>query len=146
MTPPPPSDPGLSRDEADCVFCRIVRGEAPASKVLETDDACAFLTHEPASDYHTLVVPRRHVVDLFDATPADVLGVATAVKAVVDLYRERLGLENVEVASNSGADAQQGVFHLHVRVVPRHPGDGQDTHWARRAAPDALDARLARIR
>lgn len=119
-----------------CPFCAIVAGDSEAAVVLETEGACAFLDHEPAAPYHTLVVPKRHVRDLFEATEQDLLDVTVALKRVVDLYQEHLGLEAVEVASNSGVGAQQGVFHLHYHVVPRQHGDGQDTCWHR--APASL--------
>lgn len=97
--------------------------------ILETEAAVAFLDSAPASPYHALVIPKRHVSDLFEASVEDVAAVAAATKAVVDLYRDKLGLEAAEVSSHSGSAAQQAVFHLHVHVVPRFTGDGQDTHW-----------------
>lgn len=130
----------------DCVFCQFVRGEAPVHTVLETDDALAFLDNEPAAPYHTLVVPKRHSTNLFDVPEADLHAVMAAVKRVVDLYRDRLGVEAVEVACNSGAEAQQAVFHLHVHVVPRHPGDGLDTEWERHPEmQERFDTMLARL-
>ncbi len=111
----------------DCPFCAIVRGDAKAWVVHETDAAIAFLATGPATEYHTLVVPKNHHADLF-AIPADEwLGVTAAVKEIADLFRQRLGIENVEILNHSGKHAQQDVFHLHVHVIPRHAGDGQNT-------------------
>lgn len=130
-----------------CIFCRIARGEAPAHVVYESDHAIAFFDVTPANPYHTLVVPKRHVVDLIEATPGDVHHVMAAVKAVIDLFRDRLGLDNLEISSHAGAAAQQSVFHLHVHVVPRHEGDGQDTDWTHHPELQSqFDALLARLR
>lgn len=113
----------------DCIFCRIVSGDAPAWKVLETDLAYAFLDIHPVAEYHALVIPKRHARDIFEISREDLLGVSSAVKDVVDLYCDKLGLRNVQVVNSSGAEAQQDVFHLHVHVVPRRLGDGQDVNW-----------------
>lgn len=130
----------------DCIFCRIARGDAPAWRVHETDDTVAFLDLNPVNAYHTLVIPKRHARDLFDVTGSDFQHVMAAVKHVVDLYRDRLGLANVQVACSSGAQAQQEVFHLHVHIVPRHAGDGQDVTWTPRPElRDQFDALLAAL-
>ena len=136
----------MTAPSESCPFCRIVRGEAPAWVVHETPGALAFLDAAPAAPYHALVVPKRHVADAFEAPPEAFAAVMGAAKQTADLYRRRLGLEAVELAVCSGAAAQQAVPHLHVHVVPRHAGDGLDTHWPRRPAlhadPAALLARL----
>jgi histidine triad (HIT) family protein len=130
----------------DCPFCAIVRGDAPAWVVHETDSAIAFFATGPAAPYHTLVVPKRHAADLFEISPEDWAGVTSAVKDVADLYRQRLGVEAIELTQHSGAAAQQGVSHLHVHVLPRHEGDGQDTHWTEHPEiEDRFDALLARL-
>lgn len=113
----------------DCIFCQIVRGDAPSWPVYETDDAYAFLNINPVNPYHTLVIPKRHAESVFDVTEADFLGVMKATKHVVDLYQDRLGLQNLQIVSSAGAEGQQDVFHLHVHIVPRHEGDGQDVKW-----------------
>ena len=124
----------------DCVFCQFVRGEAPVHTVLETDRALAFLDNHPAAEYHTLVIPKRHAKNVFDVPEVDWLAVAALVRDVAALYRDRLGVENVEVVHCAGAEAQQEVFHLHVHVLPRHADDGQDTDWTRYPA---IEDRLA---
>ena len=113
----------------DCIFCKIVRGEAPSWKVYEDDHAYAFLDIHPATKYHTLVIPKRHSINMFDVTEDDLLHVMAAVKRVIDLYRDKLGIENAQVINSSGAQAQQDVFHLHYHIVPRSADDGQDVQW-----------------
>jgi len=113
----------------DCIFCKIVRGEAPSWKVYEDEHTYAFLDIHPATEYHTLVIPKRHCVNMFDVPEDDALHLMRTVKKIVDLYHDKLGIENVQVINSSGAQAQQDVFHLHYHVVPRSTGDGQDVVW-----------------
>ena len=84
--------------------------------------------HRP-DPYHTLVIPKAHYTNVFDA-PAEVLAdVMMAAKDVIQLYQEKLGLTDLQIVSSAGADGQQDVFHLHVHIVPRHRGDGQNIRW-----------------
>ena len=113
----------------NCIFCKIVRGEIPSYKVYEDEHTFAFLDINPKTEYHTLVIPKAHYVNVLDI-PADVFThVTNTVKTVVDLYREKLGIENVQLFHNAGEHAQQDVFHLHFHIVPRRAGDGQNCVW-----------------
>jgi len=113
----------------NCIFCKITKGEANAYKVYEDEHTIAFLDINPVVEYHTLVIPKKHFVNIFDI-PAEVLtNVMQTVKRVVDLYSKKLGLENAQIIHNAGAEAQQDVFHLHVHIVPRKKGDNQNIRW-----------------
>lgn len=114
----------------NCIFCQIASGNAKSWKVYETDHAYAFLDIHPVNEYHTLVIPKRHYVNIFDIPTGELLHVISALKHVVDLYQERLGLANAQIVNSSGAEAQQDVFHLHFHIVPRQKGDGQDVKWS----------------
>ena len=113
----------------NCKFCQIVAGREKSWKVYETDDAYAFLDINPVNEYHTLVVPKEHAVNIQDVSTDSLLKVMSALKHVVDLYREKLGIEDVQIISCAGEPAQQDVFHFHVHIVPRYKGDGQDVVW-----------------
>ncbi len=130
----------------DCIFCQVASGHADSWKVYESDQAYAFLDIHPVNEYHTLVIPKRHYVSIFDVPTGELLHVMSALKHVVDLYQERLGLANAQIVNSSGADAQQDVFHLHFHIVPRQKGDGQDVRW--RTYPEMrrrFDDLLARL-
>lgn len=132
---------------SDCIFCKIVRGEAKSWKVYEDEHAYAFLDIHPVSEYHTLVVPKNHFENIFDVPEAELLHVMRALKQVVALYHQRLGLRNVQIVNSSGAEAQQDVFHLHFHIVPRQRGDGQNVRW--KTFPEwtaRFDQMLERIR
>ncbi len=113
----------------DCIFCRVAAGTAPSWKVLETDDAYAFLDIHPVTAYHTLVIPKRHYRNIFDVPAHELQSLMSLVKCVVDLYAEKLGLANARIINSSGTEAQQDVRHLHFHIVPRHSGDGNDVVW-----------------
>lgn len=114
----------------DCIFCQVASGNAKSWKVYETDHAYAFLDIHPVNEYHTLVIPKQHYVNIFDVPTEELLHVMSALKHVVDLYQERLGLANAQIVNSSGTEAQQDVFHLHFHIVPRQKDDGQDVKWS----------------
>jgi histidine triad (HIT) family protein len=106
-----------------CVFCEIIAHRTPASWVEETPGAAAFLTIEPVADGHTLVVPRTHASTLEDVRTEERPQLWELVHRISERMR-RVGLaEGVNLLVASGAAAEQGVFHLHVHVIPRHTGD-----------------------
>jgi histidine triad (HIT) family protein len=134
-----------------CVFCEIVARRAPASLVAESEGALAFLTIGPLRDGHTLVIPKRHVVEYPDATAEELAEVAALATEVVRRQRQLLGSQGETLTLASGVAGEQSVFHLHLHVVPRRDGDGIDLNswWerrARRATRDQLDRIAATLR
>ena len=130
----------------DCIFCQVARRKVESWTVYETDAAYAFLDINPVSEYHTLVIPKRHAADIFEIPEPDLLGVMSALKHVVDLYRRHLRIKHLQVVSSSGSEAQQDVFHLHFHIVPRHAGDGQEVKWTRHPEMrERFDNLLARL-
>ena len=102
---------------SDCLFCRIVAGEVPATPVAETDRTLAFRDISPQAPTHVLVVPRDHHADvgaLSDADPALLTEVLTAAVAVARAE----GLDGgYRLLANTGDDGGQTVHHLHVHVL-----------------------------
>ena len=130
-----------------CIFCRIAKGEAKSWKVYEDESVYAFLDINPVNEYHTLVIPKAHYENIFDVPEQELLKVMAVVKKLVDLYRERLGINSVQIISCSGEEAQQDVFHLHFHIVPRRKGDGQDVVWTTHPEwREKFDALLERIK
>jgi histidine triad (HIT) family protein len=107
-----------------CVFCEIVAGTAPAIPVYEDDDFLGILDIRPFTRGHTLVVPKRHSVDLTD-TPAETLAGMLAVgQRIAQATRaSELSATGNNVAINDGKSAMQTVFHIHLHVIPRRDGD-----------------------
>ena len=112
-----------------CIFCKIASHEAPACIVYETDHSCAFLDINPMNPYHTLIIPKTHFDSIFDVSSDVLQEMMGTLKHVVDLYRNKLGMADIQIINSNGKAAQQDVFHLHFHIAPRHPGDGQDIKW-----------------
>ena len=103
----------------DCLFCALIAGEIPSKRVYEDDAALAFLDIAPWQEGHTVVVPKRHTVDVLADDDA-LAEIAPAVARVGRLLKERLGADACTVLSNAGAASGQEVFHTHVHVLPRY--------------------------
>jgi histidine triad (HIT) family protein len=106
------------------VFCEIVAGTGPAIRVYEDNDYLGFLDIRPFTIGHTLVVPKRHSVDLRD-TPAETLAGMIAIgQRIAQATRvSELGASGNNIAINDGKSAMQTVFHIHLHVIPRRDGD-----------------------
>lgn len=108
---------------SDCLFCRIVAGEIPATVVLETDEVLAFRDIAPAAPTHVVVVPKAHHVDVAALTAADP-GLAGRLLAVGAAVAAQEGLdEGFRLVFNTGTHGGQTVFHVHLHVLGgRHMG------------------------
>jgi len=107
---------------AECLFCRIVSGELPATVVYEDDDSVAFLDHRPLFPGHTLLVPREHVETLGEL-PAKIVGpYFQAAQVLSRAVESAMDAEGTFVAMNNRVS--QSVPHLHIHIVPRRKKDG----------------------
>jgi len=108
-----------------CVFCQIVRGEAPASIVWADDDLLAFMDIQPVNAGHLLVVPRAHVACLADLEE-DIGGriFQAGMKLAAAVRQAGVRCEGVNLFLADGEAAGQEVFHVHLHVLPRFHGDG----------------------
>ncbi len=102
----------------DCLFCKIVSGEIPAKRAYENEHVVAFHDLHPQAPVHVLVIPRRHITGVHEATAEDVglLGqVLLAGREVADTLG--LGDDGYRLVINNGVNAGQSVFHLHLHVL-----------------------------
>ena len=109
----------------DCIFCRIVAGQEPASVVYRDERCTAFLDVQPVNPGHLLVIPNRHAAHLAELDPEDgaqVWRVAQRLAGPLRLAGVRCEGTNLFLAD--GAPAGQTVFHVHLHVIPRFRGDG----------------------
>ncbi|KRM56587.1 HIT family protein [Lacticaseibacillus sharpeae] len=135
----------------DCIFCKIIAGEIPSTKIYEDDEVLAFLDLSQATPGHTLLVPKQHVQDIF-AYDTDLASrvfarlpkIARAIKA------SDPAITGMNIINNNGAIAYQSVFHSHIHLIPRykeaddfsiHFGDHSD-----QSTPAGLEAVAAKIR
>jgi histidine triad (HIT) family protein len=115
--------------DPNCIFCKIIAGELPASIVDEDELTVSFMDINPATRGHALVVPRRHARDLLSIEPEDLAAVAASAARVAARISERLGPAGVNLLNSCGSAAWQTVFHFHVHVIPRYEGDPLRLPW-----------------
>ena len=109
-------------DATDCIFCKIISGELPSSKVYEDNDVLAFLDIKPVNPGHTLVIPKKHFENIHD-TPDDIFAkTMVAAKKIADAIL-KLGAKGVNIGMNNGSAAGQIVFHAHIHIMPRYGKD-----------------------
>jgi histidine triad (HIT) family protein len=113
----------------DCIFCKIVAGELPATIVEEDELTVSFMDINPATRGHALVIPRRHTRDLLSVEAEDLRATTVAAQRLAGRMRERLGAEGVNLLNSCGAAAWQTVFHFHLHVIPRYAEDPLQLPW-----------------
>ena len=116
----------------------IVAGELPSVRLHEDERTIAILDIHPAAPGHALVVPRAHAADIHELEPDDLAAAARTAKLIAGRARDHLGAEGVTVMQSNGAAAWQTVFHFHIHVIPRTPGDPLVLPWV--PNPDATPA------
>ena len=99
-----------------CKFCQIVDKQLPSWVVYENEKVMCILPHEIEAFGHTLVIPKKHYVDLYDI-PADVLSELVRVSKEITLsYKEKIGATGMNLMHASGKNGQQSVFHFHIHL------------------------------
>ncbi|NED98159.1 histidine triad nucleotide-binding protein [Phytoactinopolyspora alkaliphila] len=102
--------------QVDCLFCKIVAGEVPASVVRESERTLAFRDVSPQAPTHVLVVPKEHYQDAPALAAGDPLAMAEVISAGAAVA-EQDGIEAFRLVFNTGAEAGQSVFHAHLHVL-----------------------------
>jgi len=113
----------------DCVFCKMVSGQIPVTKIYEDEVVLAFLDIGPVSDGHTLLIPKQHFERLHDC-PAELLGrVSSTLGKVAKAVAVGMNADGYNILCNNGRAAGQLVEHLHFHIIPRSTGDGVFNRW-----------------
>lgn len=107
----------------NCIFCKIIMGEIPSRKVYEDKDSVAFLDIHPANPGHTLVMPKKHAENIFDADDELLGRVIVAAKVISKKIKESLNADGINVIQNNGRHAGQIVNHIHFHIIPRFAND-----------------------
>jgi histidine triad (HIT) family protein len=113
----------------DCVFCRIVEGSLPSTRVFEDEHTIAIMDINPATRGHVLVIPRRHARDIHDIGCEDLSRCAAVAKELAGRAVAGLGAAGATIMQSNGAAAWQTVFHYHVHMIPRFDGDPLVLPW-----------------
>jgi histidine triad (HIT) family protein len=111
------------------VFEKIIAREIPAEILYEDELTCAFLDNAPTTPGHTLVIPKKPFVNIFDCDEETIAAVARTIRLMAPAVRDAVGAKGVHVNSNHGAEAGQVVFHMHFHIIPRHSRD-EFEFWA----------------
>jgi histidine triad (HIT) family protein len=132
--------PSQDAGAPDCDFCAIARGaDDSVELVCEGATWVAFFPDSPATPGHTLVIPRRHVADLWSADDDLASDLITAVADVGRAVQAAVSPEGMNLISSSGEAAEQTVYHLHLHVVPRWRKDGFGEIWPPKSPPRGVD-------
>ncbi len=101
----------------DCIFCKIVRGEIPSTKVYEDDEVLAFNDIRPQAPVHFMLVPKRHIASLAEVTPDDGAVLGRMLALAGRLAREQGSPDGFRTIVNTGRIGRQDVMHVHIHVV-----------------------------
>ncbi len=132
---------------SDCVFCRIVARQIPATVVHEDEHTLAFMDLGQVNPGHVLVAVKQHAENLYALDDAQAGAVLRAAARVARAIRAAFAPDGLSVYQANGKAAGQTVFHYHVHLVPRHEGDGMALTWPVKNPPrESLEAYAAKIR
>ena len=115
--------------DEQCIFCKIIAGQIPSTKIYEDQAVFAFLDVNPVSDGHTLVVPKKHFEKLHDCPPQLLAQIAVPIGKIAKAVCDATGAEGYNVLCNNDKSAGQLVGHLHFHIIPRRSGDGVFDKW-----------------
>ena len=131
----------------DCVFCKIVAGQIPSTRVFEDEHTVAFMDIGQVNPGHVLVTVKKHADNLYALDDAQAAAVARSCTRVARAIRDAFSPEGLSVYQANGKAAGQTVFHYHVHLLPRHAGDGMELTWPVKNPPRAmLEQHAAKIR
>ena len=112
----------------NCIFCKIVQKKAPASIVYEDKQTMAFMSIQPITLGHTLVIPKNHYENIYEICEEEIGYLYKIVKKITHSIKESFGTDGVRIIQNNGSIAGQVIFHMHVHIIPmktenkwRHP-------------------------
>lgn len=104
----------------NCIFCKIVNNEIPSYKIYEDDNFLAFLDISQTTKGHTLVIPKKHITDIFEATSSETGQIFEVVNILAKDICKKLNAKGVNILNNNKLAAGQTVFHFHVHIIPRY--------------------------
>ncbi len=125
---------------ADCIFCKIVKGDIPCFKVYEDDRVLAFEDVNPISEGHTLIIPKAHAENIWEISGEDLTAIHLASKKVADAIKEVLNPAGIAVLQLNGRGVNQVVMHYHLHLIPRVSGGPELTMTAWELIPGDMDA------
>ncbi|HAX72828.1 MAG TPA: HIT family protein [Firmicutes bacterium] len=105
---------------SNCIFCKIINKEIPGHTLYEDEHVLAFLDISQTTKGHTLVIPKKHVADVFSMTEEDMCHVFSVVPKLANAIAKTFDAKGMNIVNNSKEVAGQTVFHFHVHLIPRY--------------------------
>lgn len=131
----------------DCIFCRLIAGELPASIIHQDELTVAFMDIGQVNPGHVLVASRRHASDLLALTAGEAAAAMQTAHRVARAVKQVFDPPGLTLLQANGAAGEQTVFHFHIHVLPRHDGDGVSLAWPRKdPARTLIDDYAGRLR
>lgn len=109
---------------SDCIFCKIIKGEIPSSKLYENDKVFAFLDIAPVNKGHSLVIPKEHYETLMDIPDELLKEISVVVKKISSAVKKAVNADGISIGQSNYKAAGQVVPHLHFHIMPRFENDG----------------------
>ncbi|EMF08824.1 HIT-like protein [Sphaerulina musiva SO2202] len=109
---------------ANCIFCKIIKGDIPSMKLFESEKTLAFLDINPLAYGHALILPKHHGEKLTDIPDEDLTELLPVAKKIASALKTTQNVENYNILQNNGALAHQQVGHVHFHIIPK-PDDAQ---------------------
>ena len=131
---------------SDCIFCKIIAGEIPSTKIYEDEHCFGFMDLFPQSKGHCLLIPKAHSENLFEIAVEDLNHCMSAIKKLAPAVRAGLEADGVRLGQFNGAAAGQTVFHTHFHIIPCYEGIALKRHALEQADFDELSSQAERIK
>ncbi|MGC2414175.1 MAG: HIT family protein [Stellaceae bacterium] len=133
--------------DAECIFCRIVKGEVPCFKLFEDADTLAFMDINPVHDGHCLIIPKAHHPTVFEIAPEAFAAASRTAIKLAKAVNAAVKPDGLNLIQSNGKGAAQSVGHFHLHVLPRRMNDGLLVNWPLKPGDMAHIAEIAeRIR
>lgn len=117
-----------------CIFCRLEESEI----LVENELSQAFFDKYPVNEGHVLIIPKRHLSSLFEATSEEAMSLWKLIEVVKEELNKRFHPDGYNIGLNIGAAAGQTIFHAHIHVIPRYKGDVKDPRGGVRKIKQSL--------
>ena len=115
----------------ECIFCKIIKGEIPCTRIYEDKDVLAFADINPISKGHTLIIPKKHAENMWEMSEDALLAVMRAAKKLIHAIKDAIDPDGTAVLQLNGKAVNQVVMHYHLHLIPRCADEGNlsMTHW-----------------
>ena len=113
----------------ECIFCKIVSGELPATKIYEDETVLVFLDIYPLEEGHSLVIPKKHLNPITNVPDNILKKIVVVTKKIASAQLKALNAVGINIAQANGTGAGQEVPHVHFHVIPRYSTNPKKANW-----------------